>query len=97
MATKNNPGNYDCYENALPDEPMFILLARDRNAPSLVDAWAAARELAGEIPEKVAEARTCSASIMTCSATCPVVWKTGDEQPHSDLCKHLSSVLSARS
>ena len=29
MATKNNPGKFDCYTNAEPDEPMFILLGRD--------------------------------------------------------------------
>lgn len=43
MGTKNNPGSYDCYENALPDEPMFVLLARDPNAPDLVDEWAVGR------------------------------------------------------
>lgn len=26
MGSKNNPGKYDCYEAADPDEPMFILL-----------------------------------------------------------------------
>jgi len=39
MGTKNNPGNYDCYENAEPDEPMFVLLARDPLAPFLVRLW----------------------------------------------------------
>jgi hypothetical protein len=43
MGTKNNPGAYDCYANAEPDEPMFILLARDPSAPWLVKAWAALR------------------------------------------------------
>jgi len=28
MATKKNPGEFDCYANAGPDEPMFVLLAR---------------------------------------------------------------------
>lgn len=40
MGSKNNPGEFDCYANALPDEPMFILLARDPDAPRLVEAWA---------------------------------------------------------
>lgn len=44
MATKKNPGQFDCYANALPDEPMFILLARDPAAPFLVRAWAERRE-----------------------------------------------------
>jgi len=43
MATKNNPGKFDCYANALRDEPMFILLARDPLAPELVEEWAVRR------------------------------------------------------
>lgn len=60
MGTKNNPGQFDCYVNAEPDEPMFILLGRDKNAPSLVDLWANQREIDGEDPPKVAEARACA-------------------------------------
>ena len=40
MGTKNNPGKFDCYANAEPDEPMFVLLARDEKAPEIVRAWA---------------------------------------------------------
>lgn len=40
MGTKNNPGKFDCYAKADPDEPMFILLGRDPLAPSLVLMWA---------------------------------------------------------
>jgi len=47
MGTKNNPAQFDCYANALPDEPMFILLARDPQAPSLLETWASDR--AGQI------------------------------------------------
>lgn len=43
MGTKNNPGNFDCYYNAMPDEPMFILLARDPSAPDLIERWADGR------------------------------------------------------
>ena len=43
MGTKNNPGQFDCYENALPDEPMFILLGRDPFAPDLIEEWAVRR------------------------------------------------------
>lgn len=43
MATKANPGKFDCYANAQPDEPMFVLLARDESAPILVEEWAKAR------------------------------------------------------
>lgn len=47
MATKNNPGEFDCHAAADPDEPLFTLLARDRFAPHMVRMWAAAR--AGDI------------------------------------------------
>ncbi len=60
MATKNKPGKFDCYANAEPDEPMFILLGRDRHAPSVVRQWADMREIEGEDPAKVAEARQCA-------------------------------------
>lgn len=43
MGTKNEPGEFDCYSNALPDEPMFILLGRDPWAPDLVEKWAERR------------------------------------------------------
>ena len=36
MGTKNNPGVFDCYANAEPDEPMFVLLGRDKDAATLV-------------------------------------------------------------
>ena len=39
MGTKNNPGKFDCYAKAEPDEPMFVLLARDPIASFLVDLW----------------------------------------------------------
>lgn len=60
MATKNNPGKFDCYENAHPDEPMFVLLGRDPMAGVLVRIWARWRKHAGESPEKLAEAMACA-------------------------------------
>jgi hypothetical protein len=39
MGSKNNPGKWDCYANAEPDEPMFVLLGRDPIAPFLVGWW----------------------------------------------------------
>jgi hypothetical protein len=64
MATKSNPGQFDCYEKAEPNEPMFVLLARDRHAPTLTWLWATLRELDGEKPEVVAEARQCVESMI---------------------------------
>lgn len=43
-----------CYDAAMPDEPMFVLLARDESSPKLVRQWAAIRQSlisAGRKPE----------------------------------------------
>ncbi|MDH3233638.1 MAG: hypothetical protein OEQ29_08915 [Alphaproteobacteria bacterium] len=63
MGTKENPTPHDAYEKAEPDEPMFVLLARDPIAPALVRMWARARELAAREMrdmEKVREADECA-------------------------------------
>ncbi len=71
MGTKNNPGKYDCYAKAEPDEPMFTLLARDPLAASSVRAWAInlqnqvdmkilPEEDAAKNREKVQEAYACA-------------------------------------
>jgi hypothetical protein len=60
MGTKNNPGQFDCYANAEPDEPMFILLGRDKHAPLLVKLWADLRQMDGEDIAKVTEAIQCA-------------------------------------
>lgn len=60
MGSKNNPGAFDCYENAHADEPLFVLMKRDKHAPALVKLWADLREAEDENLAKVAEARTCA-------------------------------------
>lgn len=60
MGTKLKPGKFDCYQNAEPDEPMFVLLARDPMAPLLVRLWADLREHNAGNPSKVFEARDCA-------------------------------------
>jgi len=35
-----------CFVKAMPDEPAFVLLARDPMAPALVRLWVAARRVA---------------------------------------------------
>lgn len=71
MGTKNDPGNFDCYANALPDEPMFILLARDTDAAYLVKEWAAKRRrdvLRGLRPQSdlpmIDEAQRCATNMI---------------------------------
>jgi len=68
MGTKNKPGAFDCYANAEPDEPMFVLLGRDRHAPALVWLWAVLRELDDEDAAKIREARECAVSMIDWSA-----------------------------
>lgn len=63
MATKNNPGKFDCYANAGPDEPMFVLLGRDPHAGLLVRLWALIRHGEDEDEEKVDEALECAAAM----------------------------------
>jgi hypothetical protein len=60
MGTKNNPGAFDAYAKAMPDETMFTLLGRDPFAASVVRIWAQARQVAGDDPAKVAEAYACA-------------------------------------
>ena len=60
MATKRNPGAYDCYTNAAEDEPMFVLLGRDPMAGILIKLWVQLRQDAGEDPAKLEEAMLCA-------------------------------------
>jgi len=61
MGTKTNPGKFDCYKEAGPDEPIFILLGRDPVAHLLVSLWASVREKMGKTSEdKLHDAHRCS-------------------------------------
>jgi len=60
MGSKRNPGAFDCYSKAEPDEPMFVLLARDKGAPELVRKWARDRRQKGEPEAKIEEAFACA-------------------------------------
>lgn len=68
MGSKNKPGDFDCYANAHPDEPMFVLLGRDPCAPILVELWAKLRQKTGENIEKVAEAVSCALAMSVWAA-----------------------------
>lgn len=67
MATKREPGEFDCYTAADPDEPIFVLLGRDPLAGDLVIEWARRRAVLASIhsddaerdARKIAEARAC--------------------------------------
>lgn len=61
MGTKNQPGKFDCYANAKPDEPMFVLLGRDPVASLLVALWADLRRGIGETDAAMlSEAEACA-------------------------------------
>jgi hypothetical protein len=62
VETKAKPSPEGCYARALPDEPMFILLGRDRCAPDAIRRWAdertrlAIEEDWSEDPERITDA-----------------------------------------
>jgi hypothetical protein len=60
--SKNNPGPNSCYAKAKPDEPMFVLLARDPLASELVRWWAECRAAHTEPRDmkKISEALDCA-------------------------------------
>lgn len=43
MGTKENPGRYDCYAALQPDEPNFVMMARDKHFARVVAFWAMLR------------------------------------------------------
>ena len=64
MGTKLSELRDGCFYNAMDDEPMFVLLARDPDAPRVVREWAEGRAAeieAGRRPhsdrQKVVDAR----------------------------------------
>jgi hypothetical protein len=48
MANKMHPGMFRCYEAALPDEPMFVILGRDPAGPATLEFWANERHRQGK-------------------------------------------------
>ena len=73
MGTKNNPGSYDCYANLDPDEPYFVLRAKDPMGAALVRNWADIRRQQIEMGNK--PPRTWRRSTRRGSA--PPPWSSG--------------------
>jgi hypothetical protein len=63
MGSKNNPGKFDCYADADPDEPLFVLAGRDPAAALVVKLWVALRREMGLKADKEAEAVACAAAM----------------------------------
>ncbi len=55
IGSKLHPSRYDGYEAAEADEPIFVLLARDITAPSLVREWIARRLRSGNLSQDQAD------------------------------------------
>lgn len=63
MGTRENPSRFDAMGKALPDEPYFVLLARDHLASKLVREWATQRHSEGDAGEIIMEALSCAADM----------------------------------
>lgn len=68
MGTKENPNPNDCYERALPDEPMFVLLARDPLFEEFVEQWAHRRSYAIQCGERPASDQAVVDEALRCAA-----------------------------
>lgn len=82
MGTKSNPAPNDCYAKALPDEPMFVLLARDPDAARVVRFWAGLRARRideGTSPKSdedvVTEALNCANAMRTWRVENKDIWR----------------------
>ena len=83
MATKNDPGEFDCYGAAEPDEPLFILRANDPLAPGIVRQWAnryheqrrVERRILGAASQDTAKVRRKIEEAQRCARTMTAWWK----------------------
>lgn len=106
MGSKLNPGRFDCYDAALPDEPMFILLARDPSAPGLVNKWASERQHAIRVGQRslkdremVHEALRCAEDMHRWRAHNNGVWRrplADNHQPDMRYVTHVEIKHSAK-
>ena len=95
MGSKNEPGEFDCYANALPDEPMFVLLARDPDFERLVKEWAVNRQrqiFCGERPDDdhalVMEAMQCAIEGATWRKQNLGKWRSPPRHPARPITSH---------
>jgi hypothetical protein len=78
MGTKQTPGKFDCYDKALPDEPMFILLARDPDFYKVVMEWCNRRTRAIELGKRPASDRWLVAEAMRCAVE-GLLWRLNND------------------
>lgn len=84
MGTKLIPGEFDAISAALPDEPYFVLLARDMSAPEMLHQWADKRrkrvhdEAGAEYTERqILDLRKCTEADATADEM--RVWRAANE------------------
>lgn len=68
METKANPNPGGCLAKALPDEPFFVLLARDPTAPATIRWWAERRAQLGVEGDKRQEGEQLIEALDTATA-----------------------------
>ena len=68
METKANPNPDGCLAKALPDEPFFVLLARDLTAPGTIRFWADQRAQASVDDEHYQDAGQLTEAFETADA-----------------------------
>lgn len=68
METKAHPNPNGCLARALPDEPFFVLLARDQTAPATIRWWSDARAQLGVEGERKQDAEQLSEALDTAVA-----------------------------
>lgn len=105
MGTKDKPGEFDCYDKAANDEPLFVLLAHDPDGADTVEDWARRRfrrlvkgdadrlsneDLTREM-RRIAEALSCATAMREWKPTPKplLVFPTTTRFPYSDYERNL--------
>ncbi len=76
METKLNPNPNGCLAKALPDEPFFVLLARDPCAPAAICHWAELRAKASVEDDRPQDAEQLSEAFETAEKMAG--WRNGN-------------------
>lgn len=81
MSTKQNPGRFNCYEAAYPDETIFTLLARDPAFPATVRFWIEERDRQGKAENEEDVSRIAGA---LADARAAETWRKANLDPLGD-------------
>lgn len=81
MSTKSNPGPFNCYAAAFPDETIFTMLARDPAMPSTIQFWCEQRRQLGKAETEDDLARIAAAYEESIAA---IKWRAANLDPFGD-------------